>query len=437
MCLVIDPLTPTILYAGTWEGGVFRSTNSGTSWTATGLTDEYVYAVAIDPKTPTILYAGTDGDGVFRSSNSGTTWTPVNDNLTYPWVWSLAIDPKTPTTLYAGTNGDGVFRSTNSGTSWTAVNTDMTGLQVNSIAIDPVTTSTMYAGTWGEGVYRSINNGTSWTAVNTNLTDPLTPAYINSLVISPVSTTLYAGTAVRGVFRFTDSGDYWTEMNTGLTNLDVCLAINPVTTAILYAGTWGDGVYCSTNSGGYWSAMNTGLTNAYVQCLAIDPSAATLYAAASTYNGNTGGLFRYDAASHSLVLSSSWNLVSVAVPLPASSIPGLQAVYGYHNGWSVPTTLTPGEAYWVQVQNAVTVTLPGTPSTTPVLLTYQAGWQLLGNPYDVPLPISSITNHTLITTCYSYGPSWGVLNLATDSLQPGKGYWIYLSAATTLTLIHP
>ncbi|HEX7608393.1 MAG TPA: amidase domain-containing protein [Candidatus Cryosericum sp.] len=138
-----------------------------------------------------------------------------------------------------------------------------------------------------------------------------------------------------------------------------------------------------------------------------------------------------------LALSAGWNLVSVAVPLPVASITGLQSVYGYHDGWSVPTTLVRGEGYWVQVQNVVTVPLPGTPLTTPVSITYQAGWQLLGNPFDVPLPISSITNHAYITTCYSYGPAWGVLNPATDSLQPGKGYWIQLSSSATLTLTRP
>jgi uncharacterized repeat protein (TIGR02543 family) len=141
----------------------------------------------------------------------------------------------------------------------------------------------------------------------------------------------------------------------------------------------------------------------------------------------------------SVSLSSGWNLISVSVPLPVASIPGLLFVYGYHDvwSWSVPMTLLPGEGYWVQVQNAVTVLLTGTPETAPVTLTYLAGWQLLGNPFDVPLPISNITNHELIITCYSYGPAWGILDPATDSLQPGKGYWIQLSAATTLTLTRP
>jgi uncharacterized repeat protein (TIGR02543 family) len=154
-----------------------------------------------------------------------------------------------------------------------------------------------------------------------------------------------------------------------------------------------------------------------------------------TMDANKTVMATFSAA---LVLSSSWNLVSVAYPLPVSSIPGLQAVYGYHNGWSVPTTLAPGEAYWVQAETAVTIPLTGTPSTTPVSLTYQAGWQLLGNPFDIPLPISSLTNYGYITTCYSsYDSTWGSVDLTTGVLEPGKGYWIYLSAATTLTLSHP
>jgi len=146
--------------------------------------------------------------------------------------------------------------------------------------------------------------------------------------------------------------------------------------------------------------------------------------------------------SPALVLSASWNLVSVAVSLPVASIPGLQLVFGYHDRWTVlgsTSSLIRGEAYWVQVENAVTVPLPGTPSTAPVSLPYEAGWQLLGNPFDVPLLISTIANHELITACYSYSydPGWGVLNPATDSLQPGKGYWIDLLAPTILTLTYP
>ena len=115
-------------------------------------------------------------------------------------------------------------------------------------------------------------------------------------------------------------------------------------------------------------------------------------------------------------------------------------MYGYHDGWSAPPTLLLGGGYWVQVQNAVTVPLPGTPSTALVPITYLAGWQLLGNPFDVPLPISSnITNHEYITTWYSYDHllGWGIVDPIAGVLESGKGYWIYLTTATTLMLTYP
>ena len=70
------------LYAGTWGGGVFKSTDSGGNWSEinTGLTNIHVLALAIDPQTPTTLYAGTDGGGVFSIRQSvvpSFTSTPV------------------------------------------------------------------------------------------------------------------------------------------------------------------------------------------------------------------------------------------------------------------------------------------------------------------------------------------------------------------------
>ena len=113
--LAIDPVTPSTLYAGTIHpnvpngGVVFKSTNGGTTWTATGGSfSEFFGALAIDPVTPSTLYAGTLG-GVFKSTNGGTTWTAINTGLTSTSVLALAIDTATPSTLYAGTAGGGVF----------------------------------------------------------------------------------------------------------------------------------------------------------------------------------------------------------------------------------------------------------------------------------------------------------------------------------------
>ena len=108
--LVVDPATPTTLYAGT-GGGVLKSINGGGNWSPvnTGLTNAGVTALAIDPATPSTLYAGTENGGVFRSTDGGANWSQVNSGLTASYVKVLTIDPKTPGTLYAGTKGGGVF----------------------------------------------------------------------------------------------------------------------------------------------------------------------------------------------------------------------------------------------------------------------------------------------------------------------------------------
>jgi hypothetical protein len=93
------------LYAGTDGGGVFKSTDGASSWTAmnSGLTGTSVRALAINPSTPMTLYAGTFGGGVSKSTDGASNWTAMNSgHLTNSFVQTLSIDPSAPMTLYAG-----------------------------------------------------------------------------------------------------------------------------------------------------------------------------------------------------------------------------------------------------------------------------------------------------------------------------------------------
>ena len=224
-CLAVSG---TNLFAGTGtdldapcDGGVFLSTNNGTSWTEvnSGLTNSDVLSLAVGG---TNLFAGTWG-GVFLSTNNGTSWTAIG--LTNSDVFSLAVSG---TNLFAGTRGGGVFLSTNNGTSWTAVNSGLTNSFVLSLAVSGMN---LFAGTSG-GVFLSTNNGTSWTAIG------LTNSYVYSLDVS--GTNLFAGTS-GGVFLSTNNGTSWTEVNSGLTNFDVSSLV--VSGTNLFAGTWGGGVW--------------------------------------------------------------------------------------------------------------------------------------------------------------------------------------------------
>ena len=191
----------TNLFAGTYGGGVFLSTNNGASWTAvnTGLTRYYnVYVVLALAVSGTNLFAGTS-EGVFLSTNNGTFWTEVNSGLTNTNVSSLAISG---TNLFAGTYGGGVFLSTNNGTSWTTVNNGLTNTNVQSLAVSG---TNLFVGTFGSGVFLSTNNGTSRTAAG------LTSAYVRSLAVS--GTNLFVGTSYNGVFLSTNNGNSWTNVN--------------------------------------------------------------------------------------------------------------------------------------------------------------------------------------------------------------------------------
>jgi hypothetical protein len=107
-CLLTIPGQADLVYAGT-NNGVFRSTDAGLTWSATGLTQQVKTLVA-EPGSPQELYAGTYGAGVYSSTDGGLTWTQMNTGLTCNKVLSLAIRPDGA--LYAGTEGGSVFKTT-------------------------------------------------------------------------------------------------------------------------------------------------------------------------------------------------------------------------------------------------------------------------------------------------------------------------------------
>ena len=147
--------------AGPRDGGVFKSTDGASTWVSTGLqAPRYVYALVIDPATPSTVYAGTEPGGVFKSTDGGGTWISANTGLpdSYRGVFALAIDPAMPSTLYAGLYS-GVFKSTDGGEHLDDLPARVcpTAASSRSPSI-PITPSTLYAGTLG-GVFKSTDGG--------------------------------------------------------------------------------------------------------------------------------------------------------------------------------------------------------------------------------------------------------------------------------------
>jgi ligand-binding sensor domain-containing protein len=322
LSLAIDPSTPSILYAGTANAGVWKSGDGGASWTAVNNGFQTAFAVnalTVDRHATNIVYAGTATGGVYKSDNAGGSWSPFSVLLGSLNVFALAV--QSDSTLYAGTAG-GVWRTSSNGF-W--IQTGLTGVTVNDLVID--SSATFYAGTATAGVFKSTN-GFAWEPASTGLpdqavaalaVDPQNAAIVyaatatgaaktsnaaqswvsvnTGLVLSQVTAaaidpqtpaTVYAGTQGIGVFKSADGGTSWAPSNNGLGNLFVnALAIGAAAPGTIYAATNGGGVFKTVDAGGTWAAANTGLTNANVTALAVHPTAATVL-----YAGTNSGVFK-------------------------------------------------------------------------------------------------------------------------------------------------
>ena len=109
--LTFDRTQPGVVYGG-FNGAVGRSGDGGATWSlsSSGLPEQVrVHALAIDPTDPSVLYAATAFSGVFRSADSGQSWTAVAPGLEGRAVSDVLVDPQDPSILYAATQGAGVF----------------------------------------------------------------------------------------------------------------------------------------------------------------------------------------------------------------------------------------------------------------------------------------------------------------------------------------
>jgi photosystem II stability/assembly factor-like uncharacterized protein len=231
----------TNLFAGTFNYGLYTSTNDGMNWTQAGigLNNRVVFSLTMFGN---YLYAGTD-IGVWRTSNNGAYWSLIglNNNT----IYSLASNQ---IRAFAGLHTSGLFYSSG-GTSWF-----ISSLNVTNIKSIAVKGNFILAGAGNNaGVYLSNNNGNNWTATSLNNKS------VYSLALN--GNYAYAGTG-GGVYYSLDSGYTWTR-STLNNDLVYSLAVNG---NVVYAGAESNGVFLSSDNGLNWSQLNDGF-----------PSGITIY----------------------------------------------------------------------------------------------------------------------------------------------------------------
>lgn len=238
---------PRIVYVATASGGLFKTTNQGTTWAA--LFDEQstssIGDIALAPSDPNILWVGTGeannrqssswGNGVYKSVDAGKTWQHMGLADTMH-IGRIVIDPRNPDVVYVAAAGRlwgpnrerGLFKTTDGGKTWTHslfIDEDTGCIDV---AIDPQNPDTLYAAAYqrrravhgfnGEGpgsaLYKTTDGGKNWKKLTSGLPDgPTGRIGVNVYRKNPQIVYAIVENANGGVFRSENGGETWTKMS--------------------------------------------------------------------------------------------------------------------------------------------------------------------------------------------------------------------------------
>jgi photosystem II stability/assembly factor-like uncharacterized protein len=288
------------LSAGTLSGLKLRSLGPA-------VTSGRVVDFAVDPSDRSHYYVAAASGGVWKTTNGGTTWTPVFDQEGSYSIGTVVLDPKNPHVVWVGTGennsqrsvgyGDGVYRSDDGGATWKNVGLKSSE-HIGKIVIDPRNSNIVYVAAqgplWGpggdRGLYKTTDGGQNWKKVlsiseNTGVTDVmLDPRRPDTLLAASYQRRRHVWTLIDGgpesaLYKSTDGGNHWTKLKTGLPTGDlgrIGLALAPTNPDLVYAiieaADEKGGIFRSTDQGATWERRNEFDQQAqYYARLLVDP----------------------------------------------------------------------------------------------------------------------------------------------------------------------
>ena len=281
------PSQPKTFYMGVASGGLFRTTDSGATWTP--ITDGKIPlgstgSVAVADSDPNVIYLGTGSDGVrsnvstgrgvYKSTDGGETWQ-FTGLYNAGQIGAVRIHPTNPDVAWVAANGDafksneerGVFKTTDGGKTWRKVLFISDGVGAMDVELQPGNPNVVYA--WMSHLQRK-----PWTIVS--------------------------GSREGGFYKSTDGGEHFTKITNGLPNELIgkanlaVTAANPNRIYALIEAKPGGGLYRSEDAGQTWALINS--QGALIQrpfyytTLGADPSNAdVVYAGAEGFFKSTDG----------------------------------------------------------------------------------------------------------------------------------------------------
>ena len=269
----------------TFDGLKFR--NLGPALTSGRIAD-----IAIHPENENVWYVAVGSGGVWKTTNSATTWKPIFDKQTSYSIGCIALDPSNPRTIWVGTGenvggrhvgfGDGIYVSRDEGKTWKNM-----GLKnsehLSKIIVHPEDSNTIWVAAQGplwssggeRGVYKSTDGGASWkktlagenewTGATDLLIDPRNPDILYAATWQRhrnVAAYLGGGPGT-ALYKSSDGGESWTKLTEGIPKErlgKIGLAMSHFNPDVIYAAIEMErrkgGVFMSVNGGQSWKKMS-------------------------------------------------------------------------------------------------------------------------------------------------------------------------------------
>lgn len=254
-----------------------------------------IAAVAIHPINENTWYVGVASGGVWKTVNSGTTWTPIFDDQSTFAIGAVTIDPINPNIIWVGTGedvggrhiayGDGVYKSTDGGMTWQ--NMGLKDSQhISKIIVHPEDSNTVWVAAQGplwnkggdRGLYKTIDGGKTWkktlgndewTGVTEIVIDQENPDYLVAATWDRHRTVAayMGGGPGSGLHKSMDGGETWEKLTTGLPTEQMGktgLAMSYFDSNVLYAAIElprrKGGFYKSEDGGSSWKKKSNTVT---------------------------------------------------------------------------------------------------------------------------------------------------------------------------------
>ncbi len=254
--------------------GPFTYTNTG-SWSSG---QGRVNVICVDPNNANTIYLGAPAGGLWKSTNGGSTWNILTDNLPQIGISGICVSHVDSNTIYIST-GDkngwntysvGVLKSTDGGITWNTTGLSFSGSNNMSgeIIMHPTNANTLWVAT-NNGVRKTTNGGTSWaTTLSGNIKD---------IKIHPSNPDIVYAVTSSAFYKSTNGGTSFLQITSGLPTGSfgrIAIAVTPANDSYVYllianSNNTFKGIYRSTNAGQNFTAMNTttdifnGSTQAY------------------------------------------------------------------------------------------------------------------------------------------------------------------------------